>query len=123
GADRTARVGGARGVSAASLGRWARLSFRLQRWEVLASVAGVAVLTGLMLWFAWPLRMLAAGQPGCTDPAAYVPGCEAFVQRFQGMSGWAQGLLYLSWGAPFGMGLVLGVPIVAREVEGRTAGV
>ena len=38
------------------------------------------------------------------------------------MSGWAQGLLYLSWGAPFGMGLVLGVPIVAREVEGRTAG-
>jgi hypothetical protein len=75
-----------------------------------------------MLWFAWQLRILAAGQPGCTDPAAYVPGCEAFVQRFQDMSGWAQGLLYVSWGAPFGMGLVLGVPIVAREVEGRTAG-
>jgi hypothetical protein len=82
--------------------RWARLSFRLQRWEVLASVVGVAVLAALMLWFAWQLRMLAAAQPGCQDPHAYVPGCEAFAQRFQGLSDWAQGLLYLSWGAPSG---------------------
>ena len=104
------------------LARWARLSFRLQCWEVLASVVGVAVLVGLMLWFAWQLRMLASGQPGCPDPNAYEPGCEVFAQRFSDLSGWAQGLLYLSWGAPFGMGLVLGVPIVAREVEGRTAG-
>jgi hypothetical protein len=102
--------------------RWGRLSFRLQRWEVLASVVGVTVLTALMLWFGWQLRMLAAGQSGCPDPHAYVPGCEAYAQRFQGLSDWAQGLLYLSWGAPFGMGLVLGVPIVAREVESRTAG-
>jgi hypothetical protein len=104
------------------LARWARLSFRLQRWEVLASVVGVAMLAGLMLWFAWQLRILAAGEQGCADPAAYVPGCEAFVRRFQDLAGWAQGLLYLSWGAPFGMGLILGVPIVAREVESRTAG-
>ncbi|HEY7333230.1 MAG TPA: hypothetical protein VH859_09770 [Candidatus Limnocylindria bacterium] len=104
------------------LARWARLSFRLQRWEVLASVVGVAMLAGLMLWFAWQLRILAAGEQGCADPAAYVPGCEAFVRRFQDLAGWAQGLLYLSWGAPFGMGLILGVPIVARELEGRTAG-
>jgi hypothetical protein len=104
------------------LARWATLSFRLQRWEVLASVVGVVVLASLMLWFAWQLRMLATGEPGCPDPHAYVAGCEAFARRFQGLSDWAQGLLYLSWGAPFGMGLVLGVPIVAREVESRTAG-
>jgi hypothetical protein len=102
--------------------RWARLSFRLQRWEVLASVVGVAVLAALMLWIAWRLRMLAAGEPGCPDPHAYIPGCEAYARQFQGLSDWAQGLLYLSWGTPFGMGLVLGVPIVAREIEGRTAG-
>jgi hypothetical protein len=105
------------------LARWARLSFRLQRWEVLASIVGVAVLAGLMLWFAWQLRAIAATEPGCPDPLAYVPGCEALARRFQGLSDWAQGLLYLSWGAPFGMGLVLGVPIVAREVEGRTAAI
>ena len=106
----------------ARLARWARLSFRLQRWEVLASLVGTIVLAALMLWFAGQLRFLAAGEPGCADPAAYVPGCETFVRRFQDVAGWAQGLLYLSWGAPFGMGLVLGVPIVAREVESRTAG-
>jgi hypothetical protein len=110
-------------MSAASLTRWARLSFRLQRWEVLASVLGVAVLAGLMLWFAGQLRFLAASEPGCADPAAYVPGCEAFVQRFAELSDWGSKLLYFSWGAPFGIGLLLGVPIVAREAESGTAGI
>ena len=109
-------------MSGAGVGRWARLSFRLQRWEVLASVAGVAVLAAAMLWFAWQLRGIAATEPGCPDPHAYVPGCEALARRFQGLGDWGTGLLYLSWGAPFGIGLVLGVPIVSREVESRTAG-
>ncbi len=106
----------------ASVARWARLSFRLQRWEVLASVAGVALLAAVMLWLAWQLRGIAATEPGCPDPNAYVPGCEALARRFQGPADAGAGLLYLSWGAPFGMGLVLGVPIVSREVESRTAG-
>jgi len=110
-------------VTAEWLGRWARLSFRLQRWEVLASVAGVGVLAVAMLWFAWQLRGLAAAEPGCPDPHAYVPGCETLAQRFQGLADWGTGLLFLSWGAPFGVGLLLGVPIVTREVEGRTAGI
>lgn len=37
------------------------------------------------------------------------------------MSAWATRSTYLSFGAPFGMGLLLGVPLVAREIEGRTA--
>ncbi len=103
------------------LGSWPALSFRLHRWEVLASAAGVAVLAAAMLWFSWQLRTLAAGEPGRPDPAAYVAGCEQLAQRFGDMSGWGTQLLYLSWGAPFGMGLVLGVPLVARELEHRTA--
>lgn len=102
--------------------RWAQLSFRLGRWEVLASVVGTAVLVALMLWFAAQLRTLAASGPGCPDPTAYVPGCEAVAQRFTALSDQARYLIYLAWGAPFGMGLILGVPIVAREIEGRTAG-
>lgn len=102
--------------------RWATLSFRLHRWEVLASAAGVALLAAAMLWFAWQLRFVAAGDPGCPDPAAYVPGCEQLAQRFGELSEWGSQLLYLSWGAPFGMGLLLGVPLVAREVESGTAG-
>jgi hypothetical protein len=104
------------------LASWLVLSFRLHRWEVLASVAGVALLAIAMLWFTTQLRTLAASQPGCPDPAAFVAGCEQFAQRFSDLNDWGRQLLILSWGAPFGMGLVLGVPLVAREVEHRTAG-
>ena len=104
------------------IGSWLALSLRLHRWEVLASAAGTALLTGLMLWMAWQLRLLAASEPGCPDPTAYVAGCEKFVQRFSELGDWGRQLLFLSWGAPFGMGLVLGVPLVSREIEQRTAG-
>ena len=100
---------------------WLRLSFRLQRWEVMASIVGVAVLTAGMLWFAWQLRTLLAMSPQCADPSIFVAGCERAAHEIQEVSAWAQRSTYLSYGAPFGMGLLLGVPLVAREVEGRTA--
>lgn len=104
------------------IGSWLVLYFRLHRWEVLASAAGTAVLAGLMLFLASQLRQLAASEPGCSNPTAYVAGCEQFVERFSNLGDWGRQLLYLSWGAPFGMGLVLGVPLVSRELEHRTAG-
>ena len=105
------------------IGSWLILSFRMHRWEVLASAAGVAILAAVMLWFAWQMRTLAATDPGCVDPAAYAPGCTQLGQRFYELSSKAEWLSYLSWGTPFGMGLVLGVPLVAREVEHRTASI
>lgn len=104
------------------IGSWLVLSFRLNRWEVLASTAGVALLAAGMLWFTWQLRALAATDPGCVDPTAYAPGCTQLAQRFYELSSKAEWVSYFSWGAPFGMGLVLGVPLVSREVEHRTAG-
>ena len=100
---------------------WLRLSFRLQRWEVLASIVGVAVLAAGMLWFAWQLQTLLAASPQCADPSTFIPGCERAGEQIQELSSWAQRSTYLAYGAPFGMGLLLGVPLVAREVEGRTA--
>lgn len=105
------------------IGSWLILSFRLHRWEVLASAAGVAILSAAMLWFAWQLRTLAATNPGCVDPAAYAPGCTQLGQRFYELSSKAEWLSYLSWLAPFAMGLVLGVPLVSREIEHRTAAI
>lgn len=105
------------------IGSWLAISFRLHRWEVLASAAGVALLTAAMLWFAWQMRTLAAGEAGCLDPTSYAPGCSQFAQRFYELSSRADWLSYLSWAAPFGMGLVLGIPLVSREVEQRTAGI
>lgn len=104
------------------IGSWLILSFRLHRWEVLASAAGVAILSAAMLWFTWQLRALGATDPGCVDPTTYAPGCTQLGQRFYELSSKADWLSYFSWGAPFGMGLVLGVPLVSRELEHRTAG-
>lgn len=105
------------------IGSWLVLSFRLNRWEVLASVAGTALLTAGMLWFTWQLRTLAATEPGCLDPTTYVAACEQSPQPFYELSSRAELISYLGWATPFGIGLVLGVPLVAREIEQRTAGV
>ncbi len=105
------------------IGSWLILSFRMHRWEVLASAAGVAILAAVMLWFAWQMRTLAATDPGCVDPAGYAPGCAQLGQRFYELSSKAEWLSYFSWMAPFGMGLVLGVPLVSREIEHRTASI
>lgn len=105
------------------IGSWLILSFRLHRWEVLASVAGVALLTAAMLWFTGELRAVAAAEPLCVDPMTYVAACEQTSQAFYELSNKVEWLSYLAWVAPFGMGLLLGVPLVSREVEHRTAGV
>lgn len=102
--------------------RWATLSFRLHRWEVAASVVGVLLLTAAMAWFAWQLHGIAADQLAC-ERAASPSGCELISNRYFETSEWGSRLLYLSWGAPFGMGLLLGVPLVAREVENRTSAI
>lgn len=104
------------------IGSWLVLSFRLLRWEVLASVAGTALLAVAMLWFTWQLRTLAATEPACLDPTTYVEACEQSPQPFYELSSRAELLSYLGWAAPFGMGLVLGIPLVSREIEQRTAG-
>ncbi|MGZ6256371.1 MAG: hypothetical protein ACXWMB_05085 [Candidatus Limnocylindria bacterium] len=103
------------------IGSWLILSFRLHRWEVLASAAGVAILAAAMLWFTWQLRALAGTAPGCHDPNSPGLGCEQFAQQFYELSSKAEWLSYLSWLAPFAMGLVLGVPLVSSEIEHRTA--
>jgi hypothetical protein len=105
------------------IGSWLVLSFRMHRWEVLASAAGVAILAAAMLWFTWQLRALAGTAPACHDPNSPGRGCEQFAQQFYELSSKAEWLSYFSALAPFAMGLVLGVPLVSREVEHRTAAI
>ena len=95
----------------------------MHRWEVLASAAGVAILAAGMLWFTWQMRTLAGTAPACLDPNSPGLGCEHFAQQFYELSSKAEWLSYFSALAPFGMGLLLGVPLVSREIEHRTAGI
>ena len=108
---------------------WARLSYRQQKWELLLVVLGVAGVTAGMIWFATTLEALRAASPECLaglgpnlltesgPPAA----CQAFLNEYYETENWASNLTNLSWAAPFGMGVILGAPLVAREIDGGTA--
>ena len=100
---------------------WARLSFRQQRWELILVAVGVALTAAAMLWFAQQLRDLTVANPACAGGDTLVAGCGAIGERISETRDTATRLLYLSFAAPFGMGVLLGGPLVAREIEGRTA--
>jgi hypothetical protein len=94
-----------------------RLAWRLQRWEFAFVALGGLGLSAVALWQAFDMRSLLIG---CGTPSA-APACE-FVYPFQNTHGDAVLLIQMLIGvAPFFVGLLLGVPIVTREIEHRTA--
>jgi len=99
---------------------WARLSFRLQRLEILLLGAAVLVASGLMLWWAYELDGIAKAYPDCDyfDPAL---ACQEAGQRFSETFSTAEIIIRNTWVAGFAVGLVLGVPLVAREIDHGTA--
>ncbi len=108
---------------------WARLSFRQQRWELILIALGVALAAIGMLWFASQIEGMRAASPDCLGSASG-PGflsdstplaCHAVLNAYSEMTGFADMFLYASFAAPFGIGLLLGPPLVAREIDGGTA--
>jgi hypothetical protein len=99
---------------------WARLSFRLQRLEILVLGAAVLLASGLMMWWANELDGIASAYPSCDyfDPA---PACQAAGQQFSETFSTAEIIIRNTWLAGFAVGLVLGVPLVAREIDHGTA--
>lgn len=106
---------------------WARLSYRQQKWELLLVALGVAGVTAGMAWSASTLSAMRAASPECLagiGPATHVEpqaACEGILTAYYEAEGFASTLLNLPWAAPFGLGVILGAPLVAREIEGRTA--
>lgn len=100
---------------------WARLSYRQQRWELWLVAAGVTLVAVGMVWFTNELAGLRAVSPDCFPPDHAAASCQVILNRFYEAGGTAQNLLYATFIAPFGIGVILGAPIVAREIEGGTA--
>lgn len=93
-----------------------RLAWRLQRWEMAFVVIGGLGLAAFALWLAFDMRSMLTG----CGTASAAPACE-FVYPFQESHGSFFPLMQLIGLTPFLAGLLLGVPIVAREIEHRTA--
>jgi ABC-type transport system involved in multi-copper enzyme maturation permease subunit len=99
---------------------WCRLAFGLQRWELLILGGGTLVYLALGWLAIARLDEARAAFPGCFDPAA-IPGCTAVaLENYNTWQTLADMLAKAAWVLPVLIGLVLGVPIVAREIEQGT---
>jgi hypothetical protein len=86
-------------------------------WVALACLVTAAAALGLAAWLA---RFPAP--PGCLDlDVRYTPPCTGYADALGASHDWGGPLIGLLTGLPFLAGLVLGVPLVAAEVENRTA--
>jgi len=105
---------------------WARLSFAQQRWEVVLLGLGVVIAIGVMLWMTSQLLGLTAAYPDCDffldeDQVALPAGCDLASQSFFQSYSNAEIFLRNGWLFGFGVGLIVGIPLVGRDIEHGTA--
>lgn len=103
-----------------------RLAWRLQRWELASLAAFVVAVVVALVVIGWRMEQIQASAPACFGEAHGPAGndrgaCEA---SFMAYSALQQIGVYPAVGAtlaPFLLGVILGPPLVGREIEGRTA--
>lgn len=106
-------------MTAAGTLTWLRLSYRRQSWEVFLIFAGAIAIAGGMVYISGQIEELRTLRDACL--AATPRQCDAIVARAYEPTQTAQLLLRAAELAPFVVGIVLGAPLVASEIEGRTA--
>jgi hypothetical protein len=100
-----------------------RLAWRMQRWELAVLVGGCLLLALAMAAVAWQLDVNRVVLTACyADPTAPLSAsCRSTIEWGNALTS-AIGLLgAVSTFAPFPLGIFLGAPLVAREIEHRTA--
>jgi hypothetical protein len=104
-----------------SIGAW-RLAFKMQRLELLIFVAAAVLITVASLLISWGASEARAAFDACYQSSGTDANCATSpsLNDFSGWGGFARIGAFLT---PFALGLFLGVPLVAREIEGRTAGI
>lgn len=96
---------------------WGRLSFKLQRSEVVFGALLSLGLAAAALWLTADMRQVLTR---CGAPAA--PEACNVIYAFQNTHGNAVGAIQTASGfAQYAIPLVLGIPILTREIEQRTA--
>lgn len=100
---------------------WLRTVFRMQRFEFLALAVATGVWTIGAAFFVWQMSQITSANPECFGHTPSAPNCPAIQALFAPWEQGAQALLAIVFAAPILVGLVLGVPVVAREIEQGTA--
>jgi len=101
-----------------------RLAWRMQRWEVIVLVGGSLLLAIVMSLVAWQLTITRGAITSCIGDSAGGPlplDCRSLVDWGNVMTAAGEILPTVAVGVPFVVGILIGPPLVAREIEGRTA--
>ena len=95
----------------------------MQRWELAFLVGGCLVLAVAMAMVAWQLNVSRAALTACYALAegTLSPECRATIDWGNTLAAAVGILVSMAIVAPFGLGIFLGAPLVAREIEHRTA--
>jgi ABC-type transport system involved in multi-copper enzyme maturation permease subunit len=99
-----------------------RLAFKMQRLELLLFLAAAVLLVVASVLIASRASGARAAVDACYQASGTDTNCATSpsLNDFSLWGGFARLGAFL---APFALGLFLGVPVVAREIEGRTAGI
>jgi len=99
-----------------------RLAFKMQRLELLLFLAAALLLVAASLLIARGASEARAAFDACYQASGTDANCATSpsLNDFSMWGGFARISAFLT---PFALGLFLGVPLVAREIEGRTAGI
>lgn len=107
-----------------------RLAWKAQRWELGTLIAFVVVLVVALVVIGWRMEQIQAAAPECwqrvTDAPLPAPMQDTCGLSYQAHSALRDVGAYAAVGstlAPFLLGVILGPPVVGREIEGRTAGI
>jgi len=102
-----------------------RLTWRLGRWEIAVLIGGSLLFAAVTALVAWQTSVTEASLQAClTADASRVvisAECKALVDRSNLLGALAPILEGATTVVPFVVGILLGAPLVAREIEKRTA--
>ena len=99
-----------------------RLAFKMQRLELLIFVAAAVLVTVTSLLIAWGASEARSSFDACYQAQGTDTNC-ATSPSLNDFSMWGGFARIGAFVTPFALGLFLGVPVVAREIEGRTAAI
>lgn len=98
-----------------------RLVWRQQRWELAILIGGAMVLALAMAFVAWQMVATREGLEACIGGSPLSPACRSLVDWGNVWTALEPIMVGVATVAPFLVGLFLGAPVLAREVERRTA--
>lgn len=102
---------------------WIRLMWKVQRWELIFLIGGSLLLAAAMAVVAWQIEVRGDAIAACygQPEASLSAECRSMIEWGNRLTTAIGTLSAVATVAPFAVGIFLGAPLLAGEIEHRTA--